>query len=93
MALRLERRGTFHLVSECEGGLVLCRAARERTGLTDVVLSGGVFQNMYLLPHLLDVLAADGFEVCHHSRVSANDEGIALGQLVIADALLRKEAR
>ena len=37
-------------------------------------------------------LAADGFEVYHHSRVSANDEGIALGQLVIADAMLRKEA-
>lgn len=73
-------------------GLTQCRHARDVTGLNRVVVSGGVFQNMYLLPHLLDALTDDGFEVYHHSRVSANDEGIALGQLVIADAMLRKEA-
>ena len=71
-------------------GLTQCRHAREKTGLHRVVLSGGVFQNMYLLPRLLDALAADGFEAYHHSRVSANDEGIALGQLVIADAILKR---
>ncbi len=73
-------------------GETQCRRARNLTGCDRVVLSGGVFQNMYLLPRLLDVLQADGFTPYHHSRVSANDEGIALGQLVIADALLRKEA-
>ena len=73
-------------------GLTQCRHAREKTGLNRVVLSGGVFQNMYLLPRLLDGLTAHGFEAYHHSRVSANDEGIALGQLVIADAFLGKEA-
>lgn len=73
-------------------GLTQCRHAREKNGLNRVVLSGGVFQNMYLLPRLLDALTADGFEAYHHSRVSANDEGIALGQLVIADTILRKEA-
>lgn len=73
-------------------GVTQCRRARELTGCDRVVLSGGVFQNMYLLPRLLDALQADGFTPYHHSRVSANDEGIALGQLVIADALLRKEA-
>lgn len=73
-------------------GLRQCQYARERTGLDRVALSGGVFQNMYLLPRLLDALTADGFEAYHHSRVSPNDEGIALGQLVIADSLLRKEA-
>ena len=71
-------------------GIAQCRYAREKTGLHRVVLSGGVFQNMYLLPRLLDALAADGFEAYHHSRVSANDEGIALGQLVIADAILKR---
>lgn len=73
-------------------GAAQCRHARARTGLNRVVLSGGVFQNMILLPRLLDALAADGFEAYHHSRVSTNDEGIALGQLVIAHASLRKEA-
>ena len=72
-------------------GLTQCRRARELTGLDRVVLSGGVFQNMYLLARLYDGLAAEGFTPFHHSRVSANDEGISLGQLVIADTLLRKE--
>jgi hydrogenase maturation protein HypF len=71
-------------------GLRQCLSARERTGLNRVVLSGGVFQNMYLLPRLMDGLAAHGFEAYCHSRVSANDEGIALGQLVIADAMLKR---
>ena len=72
-------------------GVEQCRFAREKTGLNRVVLSGGVFQNMYLLPRLLDALASNGFEAYHHSRVSCNDEGIALGQLVIADTKLRKD--
>jgi len=69
-----------------DAGLAQCRRARERTGLEQVVLSGGVFQNMYLLPRMLDALSADGFRAYHHCRVSCNDEGIALGQLIIANA-------
>ena len=61
-----------------------CQFARARTGLTQVVLSGGVFQNMYLLPRILDALTAQGLRAYHHSRVSTNDEGIALGQLMAA---------
>ncbi len=65
-------------------GVEQCRAANRQTGLRRVVLSGGVFQNMYLLPRLLDALTGAGFQPYHHSRVSTNDEGIALGQLMIA---------
>ena len=61
-------------------------AARENTGLNRVCLSGGSFQNMYIMHRLPDRLRAVGFEVYHHSRVSTNDEGIALGQLMIANA-------
>ena len=32
---------------------VQCQQIRERTGLHQVVLSGGVFQNMYLLPRVI----------------------------------------
>ena len=67
-----------------------CQFARKHTGLNRVVLPGGVFQNMYLLPRILDALAAQGFRAYHHSRVSTNDEGIALGQLIAA-AARRKE--
>ncbi|SKA83230.1 Hydrogenase maturation protein, carbamoyltransferase HypF [Caloramator quimbayensis] len=54
------------------------------TGIKDVVLSGGVFQNMYLLPQVKRNIELKGFNVYCHSRVSANDEGIALGQCLIA---------
>jgi hydrogenase maturation protein HypF len=69
------------------------RAARERTGINRVALSGGVFQNMYLLGRTLDGLERQGFEALIHHRVPANDGGIALGQAVIANARLsrRKE--
>ena len=63
-----------------------CRAAAEQTGLRRVVLSGGVFQNMYLMERLPRALRAAGLEVYTHSRVSPNDEGIALGQLMILEA-------
>lgn len=63
---------------------VQCRQIRERTGLNQVVLSGGVFQNIYLLPRVIRRLEEVGFDVYHHSRVSANDEGISLGQTMIA---------
>ncbi len=69
-----------------DAGLAQCRSARERTGLDRVVLSGGVFQNMYLLPRLLDALERGGFRAYRHCRVAPNDEGIALGQLMIAYA-------
>ena len=63
-----------------------CRAASEATGQRRVALSGGVFQNMYLMTRLPERLRAEGFEVYTHSRVSANDEGVALGQLMILEA-------
>ena len=61
-------------------------AARKDTGLNRLCLSGGSFQNMYIMHRLPARLRAEGFKVYHHSRVSTNDEGIALGQLMIANA-------
>lgn len=65
-----------------------CAAAREASGIGSVVLSGGTFQNMYLMHRLPEALRAAGFKVYHHSRVSTNDEGISLGQLMIAQERL-----
>ena len=67
-----------------------CIYIRKKTGLNEVVLSGGTFQNMYLLRSVTAVLAEDGFAVHHHHRVSTNDEGISLGQLMIAERQMRK---
>lgn len=49
-----------------------------------VVLSGGVFQNRFLLHGVTGLLEQNGFTVYTHHRVSANDEGISLGQLAVA---------
>ena len=63
--------------------------AAEKTGIRQVVLSGGSFQNQYVMHRLPDRLKTRGLEVYHHRRVSCNDEGLSLGQLMIGNA--RKE--
>ncbi|MYZ34842.1 carbamoyltransferase HypF, partial [Streptomyces sp. SID4917] len=67
-------------------GLVrdLCRAARDRTGLTTVALSGGVFCNALLTSGCTKRLERDGFTVLRHRAVPPNDGGLALGQLMVA---------
>ena len=49
-----------------------------------MALSGGVFQNLYLLTRAVDLLQKKAFRVLTHEQVPANDGGIALGQAVIA---------
>jgi hydrogenase maturation protein HypF len=71
----------------------VCRAGRQRTGVGRVALSGGCFQNVYLLGRTMDALERDGFEVLIHHLVPANDGGVALGQAVIANASLSGKER
>ncbi len=61
----------------------LLRVAGE-VGVERVVLSGGVFQNRYLLERAASVLESNKFVVHSHRRVPSNDGGIALGQAVLA---------
>ena len=65
-----------------------CRAAREKSGLQTVALSGGSFQNMFIMARLPGRLEEAGFRVLRHRRVSCNDEGLSLGQLMIAQAAI-----
>jgi hydrogenase maturation protein HypF len=67
----------------------VARDTRDRRRLNRVALSGGVFQNMFLLERARQMLAAEGFEVLTHSRVPANDGGISLGQAAVANARVR----
>jgi hydrogenase maturation protein HypF len=68
----------------------VCLRLRERHGLTQVALSGGVFQNVTLLGKTLAFLRGAGFEVFTHRLVPPNDGGIALGQAVMAARLREK---
>lgn len=55
-----------------------------RTGLADVVLTGGCFQNALLTEHAAARLRAEGFTPHWHRLVPPNDGGVALGQAVVA---------
>ncbi|HTV54496.1 MAG TPA: carbamoyltransferase HypF [Terriglobia bacterium] len=59
-------------------------AVAEQTSLGQVVLSGGVFQNGYLVGRSVALLEARGFRVYTHHRVPTNDGGIAVGQALLA---------
>jgi len=66
-------------------------AARQRAEVNKVALSGGVFQNVYLLERTLGELERRGFETLTHHQAPANDGGIALGQAVIASARVTRK--
>ncbi len=62
----------------------VCDKIRRAKGVSQVVLSGGVFQNRLLSEELQEILTQRGFQVYTHRLVPPNDGGIALGQAVIA---------
>lgn len=62
---------------------------RDERRLNSVALSGGVFQNAYLLESVSRRLRQMGFEVFTHSRVPTNDGGISLGQVAVANAQIK----
>jgi hydrogenase maturation protein HypF len=68
----------------------VCKLARETTGLNTAALTGGVFQNIFLLRQAVERLRCSGFQVLWHRVVPANDGGLALGQAAIGHALLRQ---
>jgi len=67
-----------------------CLLLRDQHGLNTVALSGGVFQNQFLLHAAVTRLETRGFRVLIHSRVPCNDGGISLGQAIIAAAQTRE---
>jgi hydrogenase maturation protein HypF len=60
---------------------------RRDTLIQKVVLSGGVFQNKYLLEKLTQLLTGRHFEVFTNHMVPSNDGGVSLGQLLIASKM------
>jgi hydrogenase maturation protein HypF len=70
--------------------LNICLRVRKASGIEKVALSGGVFQNTLLLNKTSTLLDGKGFKVYTQHRVPPNDGGIALGQAVIANELIKK---
>jgi hydrogenase maturation protein HypF len=68
--------------------LEVARQIRTETSLNKVILSGGVFQNKYLLEKSLYLLTRNRFKVFTNRLVPPNDGGVSLGQLVIASKLI-----
>lgn len=62
----------------------VCCQQRDIGQINQVVLSGGVFQNMLLLEMISQLLTTKGFEVFFPSVIPCNDGGISLGQAMIA---------
>jgi hydrogenase maturation protein HypF len=65
-----------------------------RIGSSDAVdrvcLSGGSFQNLYLLGRTVVELRRRSFDVFLHAQVPANDGGLSLGQAMVANEHLRQ---
>lgn len=57
---------------------------RDRTGLDRVCLSGGTFNNVFILNNLALQLNSDGFHVFTHNQVPCGDGGLSLGQAMVA---------
>jgi hydrogenase maturation protein HypF len=71
---------------------VIVEVARE-IAQPKIVLTGGCFQNRYLLERSILRLSQAGFRPYWHQRVPTNDGGIALGQAVAAALVSRRMAR
>jgi len=63
----------------------MCQLIAKSTGINQVALSGGVFQNRLLLRKVVPLLEPADFSVLTHKQVPCNDGGISLGQAVIAN--------
>jgi hydrogenase maturation protein HypF len=65
-----------------------CLKIKSETGINEVALSGGVWQNMTLLQKTVQLLEADGLKVYIHKEAPTNDGGLSLGQAIIAASRL-----
>jgi hydrogenase maturation protein HypF len=63
----------------------------EQYKLKDVALSGGTFQNFYILNRVIKVLSLDGMNVFVNHKVPCNDACISLGQAYLVRERLRGE--
>jgi hydrogenase maturation protein HypF len=66
----------------------MCEKLRIENDIKKVVLSGGTFQNTYLITEVTRRLTEKEFITYFHKRIPTNDGGLSLGQAVIADSYI-----
>ena len=89
---RSEIGSRFH-AALAEGVGAACLALRERTGLSRVVLTGALFQNVLLLELVAARLEQHGFELLLPARTPTGDGALALGQAAVATWRSRAASR
>lgn len=62
-----------------------CGLLSRETGCKTIALSGGVWQNRFLVRSVKEDLEKNGYQVLVHKNIPANDGGIALGQALVAN--------
>lgn len=71
--------------------LFLCDKIRKEYNINYVALSGGVFQNSFLLTRTMKKLKDANFIVLIHKKLPPNDACISLGQAIVADAQIEED--
>jgi len=66
----------------------ICLLIRVDLGINEVVMSGGVFQNSFLLEKICRYLKRNNFVAYTHKELPSNDGGIAIGQIIIANSII-----
>lgn len=67
----------------------MAKAIAETYGVDDVALSGGTFQNLYLLERTVRMLTRERLNVYTNQKVPCNDAGISLGQAYLCRERLK----
>ncbi len=80
----------FHQAVAC-GTMEMLTRLTDKSGIRDVALSGGVFQNRQLLDLLLPQLRGAGYRIRLQRQVPPNDGGLALGQAYAVFASMANE--
>ncbi len=70
--------------------LGVVKKIKETYGVSDVALSGGTFQNMYILTKTKDLLMSEGLRVFINEKVPCNDACISLGQAFLLRERIKK---
>ncbi len=76
----------------CKATVACAVALREKYRTNHVVLSGGVFENSYLLKNVQKELKTNGFYIYYNKQVPINDGGLSFGQAAAAASILEEKA-